>query len=449
MKFSKKRVGRSLMDNDILLAMLTPDERRAPEGVGGNRFTSSLGYWSYRRLFVSTSFAGLANWTLLVARGWLAFQLTGSSTWVGVVTFAGFLPFVFGPVGGVLADRYQRKLLAAFSTALGSALSLMLAALTIAGVLQPWALALITVAMSLPRAAELPARQALIANVVPPEELLNAVSLSSVATFGTRALGPAIVIPLIGSLGAGGVFCLAAAFYLIATVSVLTVRASASEPAPAQAGAAGDLIDGLAYVIRTPSVAALISLVMFHCSLTMSFDSLLPAFAVQQIDAGAETFSVLAMCVGAGALVATVLTSGVRSEHGQARVLFTTAVLSGITPMAMALPMMSLPVGAVSTFAMGASQGSFMALTGALVQVAAPDALRGRVSSIYLLFAGGLMAWVNLINGALADVWDVPLLFLGPAALYLVILAAMFALHRPLRVVLLKGTMATEPIAVS
>src|SRR4051812_26790707 len=93
-------------------------------GPAKNRFISSLSYLDYRRLFVSTSFAGLANWTLIVGRGWLAFHLSGSSTWVGVVTFAGFLPFLLGPIGGVMADRYERKRLAAISTAVGSVLSL-------------------------------------------------------------------------------------------------------------------------------------------------------------------------------------------------------------------------------------------------------------------------------------------------------------------------------------
>jgi MFS family permease len=122
------------------------------------------------------------------------------------------------------------------------------------------------------------------------------------------------------------------------------------------------------------------------------------------------------------------------------------AVLSGITPMAMALPMelMTLPVAVGATAAMGATQGAFMALSGALIQVAAPDELRGRVSSIYLLFAGGLMAWVNLINGALADVWHVPLLFLVPAAAYLVILAAIYAGRATLRSVFRDGDLSGE-----
>src|SRR5262249_16719174 len=95
------------------------------------RYFSSLGFADYRRLFFSTSLAGLANWTLVVGRGWLAFHLTGSSSWVGFVTFAGFLPFLLGPFGGVLADRYQRKRLASISTAVGSVLSLVLAVLTL------------------------------------------------------------------------------------------------------------------------------------------------------------------------------------------------------------------------------------------------------------------------------------------------------------------------------
>ncbi|MBI4300818.1 MAG: hypothetical protein HY677_06750, partial [Chloroflexi bacterium] len=124
--------------------------------------------------------------------------------------------------------------------------------------------------------------------------------------------------------------------------------------------------------------------------------------------------------------------------------LLVTGVLSGITPMAMALPMklMHLPVAVASTAAMGATQGAFMALSGAMIQEVAPDHLRGRVSAFYLLLAGGLMAWVNLLNGALADIWGVPYLFLVPAATYLVILSFMTGGLSTLRVTFKRGTLA-------
>jgi len=181
--------------------------------------------------------------------------------------------------------------------------------------------------------------------------------------------------------------------------------------------------------------------VMFHCALTMSFDSLLPVFAVQRLDAGGASFSALAMGVGAGALGGSLYVSGVQG-NSKGRHLLVFAVMSGLSPMVMALPMqlMSLPVAVAATAWMGATQGAFMALSGALIQVASPDELRGRVMSIYLLFAGGLMAWVNLVNGALADVWHVPLLFLLPAGAYLGILGVMYLTRQPMRSIFRDGS---------
>jgi hypothetical protein len=118
--------------------------------------------------------------------------------------------------------------------------------------------------------------------------------------------------------------------------------------------------------------------------------------------------------------------------------------------MGLPMHMMSLPIALTGTLTMGATQAAFMALSGALVQSAAPDELRGRVMSIYLLFAGGLMAWVNLINGALADVWHVSLLFLAPAAAYLVIVAAMYAARLPLRHIVRHGSLSRiQPEAIA
>lgn len=424
----------------------------ASGSLAANRYLASLSFPDYRRLFLSTSGAGLANWTLIVARGWLAYHLTASSMWVGIVTFAGFLPFMFGPIGGVLADRYDRKRLAAASTLTGCAFSLLLAAMTLPGSIEVWQLALVTVAMSIPRAGELPARQALISNTVPPEMLINAVSLSSVATFGTRAVGPAVVIPMIDTLGAGGVFLLAAAFYAFSTLTVLRIDAGHDVGVSRKSTATKNLAEGVAYIFRTPPVATLMFVVMFHCALTMSFDSLLPVFAVQRLDAGGASFSALAMGVGAGALVGSLYVSGVQG-NSKGRHLLVFAVMSGLSPMAMALPMqlMSLPVAVAATACMGATQGAFMALSGALIQVASPDELRGRVMSIYLLFAGGLMAWVNLVNGALADVWHVPLLFLLPAGAYLGILGVMYLTRQPMRSIFRDGSVggAVRPVLVS
>jgi MFS family permease len=408
---------------------------------------ASLRHPDYRRLFLSTSCAGLALWTLMVGRGWLAYHLTGSSTWVGVVTFAGFLPFLLGPVGGVLADRYERRRLAAASAAISCAFTIVLAVVTIAGVVSVWQVAVLTLLMSVPRAAELPARQALIPNVVPAADLLNAFSLSSVATFGTRAAGPALVIPLISAIGAEGVFFLAAGLYAVSALGVMSVGTRSRGGASAGLGALRDLKDGVAYIVVTPAVASLMLLVMFHCAFTMSFDSLLPVFAVQRLEAGSASFSALAMGVGGGALVGTVLISGVRDGRRKGQYLLLTGVLGGLTPLAMALPMelMSLPVALGSTVAMGATQGAFMALSGALVQAVAPDELRGRISSLHLLSAGGLMAWVNLANGALADVWHVPLLFLLPALAYLGVFAVLWATRAPLKTTFREGSLAPAP----
>jgi MFS family permease len=365
------------------------------------------------------------------------------------VTFAGFLPFMLGPIGGVLADRFERRRIVALSAAAGLLFSLLLAALTLADAIAAWHLAAITLMMSLPRAAELPARQAIISNTVPPGSLVNAFSLSSVATFGTRAGGPALVIPLIDTVGAGGIFAIAAGFYLISVASALAIEVSSVPSQSEVLAPIESLAEGVKYMLVTPSLAVIMLVVVFHCALTMSFDSLLPAFAVQRLEGSGASFSAMATSVGVGALVGSVVVSGLVGERAKGRALFLAAFLSGITPAFMALPMelMSPAVAVAIMGAMGASQFAFMTLTGALVQAASPDRLRGRVASLYLLSAGGLMAWVNLLNGALADVWHVPLLFLVPALLYLTLLSFISVTRERLRELFRAGTLAAPATA--
>ncbi len=271
---------------------------------------TSLRHRDYRLVFFSTSLAGLAMWTLMVGRGWLAYDLSRSSTWVGIVTFAGFLPFILAPFGGALADRFDRRKLAALSTAVSFVLTCVLAVLAITDALTMPYLVILTFLMSMPRAAELPARQSLIANVVPARDLLNALSLSSVATFGTRAAGPALVIPLIKTIDPGGIFLISAAFYGLSTLQVLQVDTVSRGGAGAGRAIFRDIGEGLNYILITPPIAMLMLVVAFHCSLTMAFDSLLPVFAVQRLMSDGASFSALAMGVGAGALVGTLAISG-------------------------------------------------------------------------------------------------------------------------------------------
>jgi MFS family permease len=182
---------------------------------------------------------------------------------------------------------------------------------------------------------------------------------------------------------------------------------SRGESAP-EHGLVRSIVDGLVYIYSNKTIAIFILLVAFHCALVMSNDSLLPIFSKEDLGAGdGATLGLLVMAFGVGSLIATLFMAGVRDERRKGQLLIWTGIISGVTPMMLAFsPNVTLAL--VSMAAMGAAQSTFMALTNTYIQTVVPDRIRGRISSLYILHAGGVMAFANLGYGFMADTFSAP-----------------------------------------
>lgn len=399
----------------------------------------ALRYGDYRTLWLASFLTSLSMWTQMVGRGWITFDISHSSTMVGLVTFAGMMPFLLAPIGGIFADRLDRRRLMAATSLTSFALSGVMAALAILDVITVWQVIVITLVMGLVRSAEWPATESLLPNLIPREKLLNAMSLSRLARFAPQALGPALAAPLLATVGESGVFVLSSVFYLIAAQQMLRIRTPSRGEARSELGVLQNLQEGIAYTLRTPIVAMLMIVAAVHCSLTMSFNSLLPAFSEDVLHAGGSTYSTLTMALGVGALVGSLALANVASQRQQGQWFLITAVLSGLTPIAVSVSGV-LPMAVVTLAAMGGSQQVFMTLNSTLIQSTVPDGLRGRIMSLNVMLTGGLMAWANLINGSLADVWGAPLLFFMLPLAYLAIMLVFSGTQASLRLIYRTGT---------
>jgi MFS family permease len=183
-------------------------------------------------------------------------------------------------------------------------------------------------------------------------------------------------------------------------------------------------VEGLVYIYSHKTIAVFVILVAFHCVLVMSYESILPGFSRERL--GAQDGSILGylvMGLGVGSLVGTVLMAGVRNERRAGQWLIWTGVLSGLTPMMLALSP-NVPIAVFAAVGMGASQSTFMALTNTNIQAIVPDRLRGRVSSLYMVHTGGFMAFSNLGYGFLADGFSAPPILFVTGVLFVVIMSA-------------------------
>lgn len=397
----------------------------------------------FRALWGGTTCSSISLWTLLLGNAWIVFRLSDSSFWVGVATFASMSPFLLAPFGGVIADRFERRLLVRFTRVGALSTTLCLLALASFDVLTVWMVVGVALVQGIVRAIEIPADQALLANVVPPEDIANAVSLSTMTQQGSRAAGPLLSGPLLATIGVEGAYAVAALFALLAFTSMSRVRTSSRGGVIEVGQVVRNLAQGLSYIRGSRPVLLIFLLVTAHCALTMSFDAMLPGFAETELHRPSGGFTMMTFGVGMGALVGTfALAFFPGGQRGN--LLLWMGLASGISPMLMAVSMSMAPA-VFSSVLMGSSQAMFMALTAVLLQAVVPDELRGRVMSLYLMAAGGVMAFANLAFGSLADALGAPVLFLVPGAIFALIVLLTRVSGTNLRAVYRTGVVPVTP----
>jgi len=373
----------------------------------------------FRALWLGGACSSISLWTLLLANAWIVYKLSESSFWVGVSTFASMSPYLVAPLGGMVADRAERRILVRVTRLATFAVTAVLFLLAVTNVIEVWMVVLLALAQGIVRSVEIPSDQALLANVVPAEHLGNGVALTSTTQHGSRAAGPLLAGPFLATVGVEGAYAVSAVFAILAFVSVRRVSVSSRGGVTRLGDVAENLREGLAYIRRTPPVLAIFVLVFFHCSLTMSFDAMLPGFAETELHSASGGFTVMTFGVGLGALIGTfVLAMNAGLSRGP--LFLGTALASGLSPILMGVSH-RIEFAAVNATLMGSSQAMFMALSAVLLQEVVPDQIRGRVMSLYLMSAGGIMAVMNLGFGALADRLGAPMLFAVPGAVFVAI----------------------------
>ena len=405
------------------------------------RFFPALAYRDFRTMWLAGMSAGGASGALIVARGTLVFTMSGSSSWVGVVTFAAMIPLFFvPPLAGLFADRWERRKFLAWIFGFQIITNGLLAALVLAGDVALWHVAVLSLVNGMVRAAQMPVAQALVPNLVPRDKLENAVALNAATQHTSRLLGPLLIAPLLATVGTGWALVLCTVLYAIALALVTRIRTASTGVVDVDQGAVANLMVGLNFMYGHTLLRPLVILIVFHCSLTMAFESMIPALSLERLGDPDAGFAYFMMAAGAGALVTVIGIAGVQSEKNRGRLLLWMGVASGLSPLGLAAsPDMTTALLAVA--AMGGAQGGFMTLTAVIIQSLVPDGIRGRVSSIYLLHIGGMMAVFNLVNGNLADRFSPSAVLAVTSTAFIGVMAISLALA-PLRNLYLNGSRA-------
>lgn len=411
----------------------------------------ALASYDFRHLWFGTVTSSVSSWTLYLGANWLAYDITGESSAVGIVSFASLSPYLLSPIAGSIADRFDRRTVVAAARAVVLVVALALAAVAFSGAAEVWHLAVLIFIDGFSRSIETTAEQALMPNTVSQEQVVNAVTLTSAAHQGSKVVGPLAGAPLLSLVGAGGVFAMAAAFCAYAMFELLRVRVQSTGDIDRFGDIVGNTVRTTRYIARTAPVLMIFALVVLHCWLTMSYDSLLPDFATEALNGGELEYNALIVCVGAGAMFASLGVAAVHRDSIRGRLFVISMVGSGLTPLLMSLAGNVLPAGAAAV-TIGASQAVFMALSATLLQSVVPDGIRGRVMSLYFMLAAGVMSLQNLGGGILADQVGTPILFAIPGAAYATIVVSWFMVNPRLRAVYRTGRLESPeslPVAVA
>ncbi|HTM08163.1 MAG TPA: MFS transporter [Verrucomicrobiae bacterium] len=397
----------------------------------GRSAFSPLRYLDYRYLWTGTVLMSAGQWIQQVTLGWLLYDLTGSAILLGMLNGVRALPFlVAGPIAGVAADRMDRKKLMLRTQYVLIATAVAMGILVASGYLQPWHLFVFTLFTGIAWAFNEPVRQSLVPGVVPKKELMHAVALNSMGFNINKVLGPALGGVLIAAFGAAGNFFVQSAAYAGVLLMIYWMHAPPTPDDARHSSALANLKEGLAYVWSNPTVLALMMAAYVPRVFAVPYQTLMPVFQKDVLGVGPEGLGLLMAAPGAGAVLSVLLLSS--SAHGVRRkglLLLWSLVFLG-SFLILFSRMKSFPVALAVLVGVGACQITFMATTNTLLQMLTPDALRGRVMSLYMLDRG-LMPAGALMAGVSAHVVGAPMT-VGLMGGIVIVLALLVAWRVPL-----------------
>jgi MFS family permease len=359
------------------------------------------------RLFLSGQLVSqCGTWVQTVAQGWLVLELTNSAFAVGLVTALGSLPILlFTLYGGVVADRVDKRRMVLLLQSLMLLEALTLAVLTDRGWITVHLVMALAAFYGLLSAFEVPTRQAMVSEIVGRADLMNAVALNSSAFNAARVIGPSIAGGLIATVGLAACFYLNAASYLAVILGLLLMRLK-QEPVQSQPPAFGALKEGFGYIFGNSWPRALVTIIAGFSVFGYSFLPLMPVFARDVLGLDADGYGAIVSAVGLGAATGAIAMAGLGGRTRSGRLVLGSFALFGVL-----LGAAAYAPGFWTGLVLFTAAGSLMAMNGILantmLQLQAPDHLRGRVMGFYSFVVLGMAplgafqaGWVSEHYGA-------------------------------------------------
>jgi MFS family permease len=363
----------------------------------------SLKYRNFQLFFGGQLISLIGTWMDNIAEAWLVYRMTGSSLLLGTVAFAGQIPvFFLAPLGGMVADRWNRRRVVIGTQTLSMILAFILAMLTLTKRITVWEVVVLAALLGIVNAFDIPARQAFLVELVGREDLMNAIALNSSMFNGARVIGPSIAGILVASIGEGWCFFANAVSYIAVIAGLMMMRINRAPVEKHRASPFEHIAEGFRFVRDTGPIKALMMLTGLVSVVAMPYSVLMPIFAARILHGNARTLGVLMGATGMGALAGALTLAtrtrlrGLGSWVASASAGFGAClILFSLSRWYLLSAMLLVPAGFCVMVQMASAN--------TLIQAMVPDRLRGRTMAVHSMMFIGMAPIGALFAGAVAD----------------------------------------------
>ncbi len=377
-------------------------------------------------MWIGACTSSVGTWMQIVAQGWLIYRLSHSAFLLALDQFLAGLPmFLFSLVGGVIADRVERRRILLGSQWVQMACAAILTVLVATNLVHVWEILCLSFMTGLAQSFGGPAYQALIPTLVDREDMPNAIALNSIQFNLAVTIGPALAGQALAKLGETWCFGLNAVSFLAPIIS-LTIITTRFLPEKTTESILASFKKGLTFARQQVGMEALIVLAFLMTFLAMPLRTYLPVFVKDIFGRGPETYGNLLSLMGIGSICGSLLVAAAGNFKSKGRVALGGLVLLGAGISVFAISK-KLAVSGLTLVFVGASMMVVFATVTSLVQLITTNEMRGRVMSIYTFAFRGGMPMGNLVSGWLVPVFSAPIV-LGVNGLLLVAMALYFFL---------------------
>ena len=369
----------------------------------------ALKYRNYRLFFIGQGTSLIGTWMQRIATSWLVYRLTGSPVMLGMVGFAGQIPtFILSPLGGVAADRWNKKTIVLLAQIFAMAQAMALAVMVIShSITVPWILAL-NIVLGTINAFDIPARQSFVVDMIEKkEDLSNAIALNSSMVNGARLIGPSITGILIASIGEGVCFLINGLSYVVVIIALIMMRVHTKEKKPKNGRMVRDFKEGFTYIYGSIPLRSIILLLALVSLVGMPYQVLMPIFAKEVLGGGPHTLGFLMGAAGLGALCGAIFLASRKSGYNIGPLIPGAAALFGVGLITLSFSRILWLSLALLLFT-GCGMMVQMASSNTMLQVLVDDDKRGRVMAFYVMAFMGMAPFGSLLAGMLAGLIGAP-----------------------------------------